>query len=149
GERPTVTDAQVVAGLLRPSRFLGGRMALSAENARAALAALALPGGPEAAADAVLRLVNSNMADAVRLVSTRRGIDPRDFTLVAYGGGGPLHAAMVAEELGMRQVLIPWSPGLASAFGLLIADTLIDMAQSGLHLLSDRTLDGARIVELK
>ncbi|WP_342643822.1 hydantoinase/oxoprolinase family protein [Rhodoligotrophos ferricapiens] len=148
GERPTVTDAQVVAGLLRPERFLGGRMKLLPERATAALGALSLPGGVEVTADAVLRLVNSNMADAVRLVSTRRGIDPRDFTIVAYGGGGPLHAAMVAEELGVRQVLVPWSPGLASAFGLLIADTVIDVAQSGLHRLADETLNGARIEQL-
>jgi N-methylhydantoinase A len=148
GERSTVTDAQVVAGLLRPRAFLGGRMTLSAERAAAALEELGLPGGAEVAADAVLRLVNSNMADAVRLVSTRRGIDPRDFTIVAYGGGGPLHAAMVAEELGVRQVLVPWSPGLASAFGLLIAETVIDIAQSELKPLSDNTLDESRIEQL-
>lgn len=144
GTRPTVTDAQVVAGLLRPGTFFGGRMQLSAEAAAEALAELGLSGGAPAAADAVLRLVNSNMAGAVRLVSTGRGIDPRDFTLIAYGGGGPLHAAMVAEELGIRQVLIPWSPGLCSAFGLLIADTLIDAAQSELQPLSDLTFDADR-----
>lgn len=148
GERPTVTDAQVVAGLLRPTAFLGGRMTLSADEAAVALGELGFRGGAEVAADAVLRMVNSNMADAVRLVSTRRGIDPRDFTIVAYGGGGPLHATMVAEELGMRQVLVPWSPGLASAFGLLIADTVIDVAQSELKPLSDGTLDDHRIEQL-
>lgn len=145
GERPTVTDAQVVAGFLQPEQFFGGRMMLDADAARAALETLGSEGGAEAAADAVLRLVNSNMAGAVRLVSAGRGIDPRDFTLVAYGGGGPLHAAMVAEELGVRQVLVPWSPGLASAFGLLIADTLIDLAVSDLHVLSEHTLDATRV----
>jgi N-methylhydantoinase A len=149
GERPTVTDAQVVAGLLRPARFFGGKMMLRADKARAALDSLGLPGGAEQSADAVLRLVNSNMAGTVRLVSTRRGIDPRDFTLVAYGGGGPLHAAMVAEEIGIRRVLVPWSPGLASAFGLLIADTLIDVAQSDIHLLGETSLSPARIALLR
>jgi N-methylhydantoinase A len=149
GERPTVTDAQIVAGLLRPKRFFGGKMILRADKAEAALDALMLPGGAVPAADAVLRIVNSNMASAVRLVSTRRGIDPRDFTLVAFGGGGPLHAAMVADELGVTRVLVPWAPGLSSAFGLLIADTLIDVAQSDIQVLSDSSLDVARIAQLR
>ncbi|WP_274427325.1 hydantoinase/oxoprolinase family protein [Chelativorans sp. YIM 93263] len=149
GTRPTVTDAQVIAGLLRPQQFFGGRMELSGSAAKAALAPLDSGGDATRAADAVLRLVNSNMAAAVRLVSTGRGIDPRDFTLVAYGGGGPLHAAMVAGELGITRVLVPWSPGLASAFGLLIADTLIDAAQSDLHGLNDTSLDAARCNDLR
>ncbi len=148
GDRPTVTDAQVVAGILRPARFFGGRMALRADKAAAALAALGLPGGARPTADSVLRLVNGNMAGAVRLVSTARGIDPRDFTIVAYGGGGPLHAALVAEEIGIRRVLVPWSPGLASAFGLLIADALIDVSESDRHELGPTTLDDARIARL-
>ncbi len=148
GERPTVTDAQVVAGLLQPDNFFGGRMTLATDAARAALAGLGLQGGPESAADAILRIVNSNMASAVRLISTSRGIDPRDFTIVAFGGGGPLHAAMVARELGIRRVLVPWSPGIASAFGLLIADTMIDAAISDLHALDEGSLDAARIAGL-
>ncbi|MBN8245679.1 hydantoinase/oxoprolinase family protein [Nitratireductor aquimarinus] len=148
GERPTVTDAQVVAGLLQPDNFFGGRMTLATDAARDALAGLGLQGGPEAAADSILRIVNSNMAGAVRLISTSRGIDPRDFTLVAFGGGGPLHAAMVARELGVRRVLVPWSPGIASAFGLLIADTMIDAAVSDLHSLAETSLDADRIEAL-
>lgn len=149
GERPTVTDAQMVSGLLRPKGFQEGKLALSRDLAEAALATLKMEAGIEASADAILRLVNSNMADAVRLVSTRRGIDPRDFAIVAYGGGGPLHAAMVAEELGVRQVLIPWSPGLASAFGLLIADTVIDLSRSAPQPLSERTLNDERLRQLQ
>lgn len=148
GTRPTVTDAQVVAGLLQPDTFFGGRMTLAVEAARAALADLGIEGGAGAAADAILRIVNSNMAGAVRLISTSRGIDPRNFTLVAFGGGGPLHAAMVARELGIRRVLVPWSPGIASAFGLLIADTMIDAAISDLHPLGPTSLDSNRIAEL-
>lgn len=149
GTKPTVTDAQVVAGILRPARFFGGKMVLRTDLAREALAAIGLPGDARAAADATLRTVNGNMAAAVRLVSTARGIDPRDYTLVAYGGGGPLHAAQVAEEIGITRVLVPWSPGLASAFGLLVADTVLDVAKTDLHLLSDHTLDAAHLASLQ
>jgi N-methylhydantoinase A len=145
GTRATVTDAQVVAGLLRPTRFLGGRMGLREDLAHQAVQDLNFPGGMREAADAILRVVNSNMAGAVRLVSARRGIDPSGYTIVAYGGGGPLHGAMVADELGMREVLIPWAPGLSSAFGLLIADTLIDVAQSDIHPLGAGSLDAERV----
>lgn len=148
GERPTVTDAQAVAGILRPGHFFGGRLPLYRDRAEAALAGLNHDADPARTADAVLRLVNAAMAGAVRLVSTARGVDPRDFTLLAYGGGGPLHAAQVAEEIGMSRVLIPWSPGLASAFGLLIADTVIDFTESRLHRLAEDTLSGERIEEL-
>ncbi|MFP1632741.1 hydantoinase/oxoprolinase family protein [Zhengella sp. ZM62] len=148
GVEPTVTDAQVVAGLLQPDQFFSGRIRLSRAAAEAALTPLDTDADARKAADAVLRLVNSNMAAAVRLVSTSRGIDPRDFTLVAYGGGGPLHAAMVADLLGMKQVLVPWAPGLASAFGLLIADTLIDATHSDRHRLDETSLDAARLSRL-
>ncbi|WP_420392976.1 hydantoinase/oxoprolinase family protein [Acuticoccus sp.] len=148
GTKATVTDAQLVAGLLRPDRFFGGRMTLDARKAADALAAVGMPGSPQEVADAVLRIVNTNMAQALRRVSTARGIDPSGYTLVAYGGGGPLHAATVAEEIGVRRVLVPWAPGLASAFGLLVADTTIDLVRTDLQVLSDATLDAARLAEL-
>jgi N-methylhydantoinase A len=148
GTRPTVTDAQVIAGILRPSRFFGGRMVLRDDLARKALESLNFSGGAREAADAVLRMINSNIASAVRLVSARRGIDPSGYTIIAYGGGGPLHGAMVAEELGIREVLIPWSPGLSSAFGLLIADTMIDITHSDTHYLGKRSLDEDRLRDL-
>jgi N-methylhydantoinase A len=146
GTLPTVTDAQVVAGILRPARFFGGRLALDVAAAEAALATLGEP--PAVAADAVLRTVNAGMAQAVRLVSTARGIDPRDFVLVAYGGGGPLHGALVAEELGMSRVLVPWSPGLCSAFGLLVADTVVDLVATRLAPLSDVSFDAPALDRL-
>lgn len=149
GSLPTVTDAQLVAGLLRPKRFFAGRMELSADLAARALASLGQAGGVQGTADAVLRMVNSNMAAAVRLVSTARGIDPRGFTLVAYGGGGPLHGAMVADEVGMRRVLVPWSPGIASAFGLLVADLIVDIVRARIEPLSDTSLDADSIAGLK
>ncbi len=148
GTAATVTDAQVVAGLLRPDRFFGGRLALRSDLAEAALKATGVAGEPREIADAVLRMVNNNMAQAVRLVSTARGIDPTGFTLVAYGGGGPLHAATVADEIGIQSVLVPWSPGLTSAFGLLVSDITIDLAQTDLQPLSDATLNQARVDSL-
>ncbi len=148
GEEATVTDAQVVAGILRPERFLGGRMTLAPDSARAALTRVGLDAPVEGVADSVLRVVNNNMAGALRLVSTARGIDPRDFALVAYGGGGPIHAAMVAEEVGIGRVLVPWSPGLVSAFGLLVADLTVDLARTRIHQVDDGTLDAAVVGDL-
>lgn len=149
GEVPTVTDAQVLAGLLRPARFFGGRMELRTDLAEKALASLGLPGTLQDAADSILRMVNSNMAAAVRLVSTARGVDPRDYTLIAYGGGGPVHGAMVADEVGMRRVLVPWAPGTTSAFGLLVADLIVDLVLARIEPLSDATLDAASVSLLK
>jgi N-methylhydantoinase A len=126
----TVTDANVLAGRIRPQAFFGGRLALDAAAAEAALAALAdrvgLP--RDETLDGVLRLVNVSMAQAVRLVTVERGHDPREYTLVAYGGSGPLHAAAVAADLGISRVLVPTNPGLVSAYGLLIADTRQDFS---------------------
>ena len=147
GRLPTVTDAQVVAGILRPARFFGGKMALRVDLATAAFEGLGAT--PEAAADAALRTVNANMAAAVRQVSTARGIDPRGFTLVAYGGGGPLHAAQIADEVGMDRVLIPWSPGLASAFGLLVADMSLDLVRTRLRLLDDDTFGAGALASMR
>lgn len=147
GTAPTVTDAQVISGLLRPNRFFGGKMELRTDLARNALNQLAIDGKDHHAADAILRIVNANMASAVRLVSTSRGIDPRSYCLVAVGGGGPLHGALVAEEIGIKKVLIPWSPGLASAFGLLVADVVIDVVRTRFHKLSDETFGEAALAE--
>lgn len=149
GQLPTVTDAQVVAGLLRPAHFFGGRMALRPDLAQQALATLDLPGSVAEKADAILRMVNSNMAAAVRLVSTQRGIDPRAYTLVAYGGGGPVHGAMVAEEVGMTRVLVPWSPGISSAFGLLVADLIVDVVRAQMEPLSDASLNAEAVARVR
>ena len=149
GEAPTVTDAQLVSGILRPERFLGGRMTLYPELAESAFSEIDLDETTVQAADNVLRVVNNNMAAALRLVSTERGIDPRDYVLVGYGGGGPIHAAMVAEEVGISRVLVPWSPGLVSAFGLLVADPTIDLVRTHIHAVDENSLNAAIIEELK
>ena len=126
GDEPTVTDAQVVRGTLRADAFLGGRMRISPEAARDALAPLAARFAmtPEALADAAIRLANANIVRAIQLVSTERGRDPRDFALVPFGGAGPLHAAAVAAELGIRRILVPPNAGVLSAYGLLASDVV-------------------------
>ncbi len=122
GEEATVTDASVVLGWLDPAYFAGGSVALDPSLARAAIERrVARPLGlsVEDAALGIHRVVNAQMVEGIRLVSIRRGFDPRRFTLVALGGAGPLHATALAAELGIRNVLIPRHPGVLSAAGLL------------------------------
>jgi N-methylhydantoinase A len=123
GTEPTVTDANVVLGRIDPESFLEGRMPLDAEAAREAIASIAGPLGLsiEAMAEGVVAVANASMADAVRTLAVRRGFDPREFSLLAFGGAGPVHAAEVADELGIREVVIPQSPGGFSAWGMLHA----------------------------
>ena len=130
GTRATVTDANVVLGRLNPQTLLGGRMAMHADRAHDVIAALARDLGVEKtkAAAGVLDIINVNMMGAVRVISVEQGEDPRDFTLVAFGGAGPLHAADVARNMGMRKVLVPPRPGLLSAIGLLHADVRGDFS---------------------
>lgn len=124
GKRPTITDAQVIVGAVRPEGFLGGKMAIDVEAARAAFTSVADHFGMsiEQAADAAIRLANNAVVRAIQLVSTERGRDPRDYALVPFGGGGPLHAARIAEELGIKTLVVPPNPGVLSAYGLLASD---------------------------
>jgi N-methylhydantoinase A/oxoprolinase/acetone carboxylase beta subunit len=123
GADATVTDASLMLGYLDPADFAGGSIRLCPARAEAAIAGLAARIGlsPEAAALGIHRVVNAQMADGIRLVSIRRGIDPRGYALVPLGGGGGLHAACLAEELGIRRVLVPRFPGVLAAAGLLVA----------------------------
>ncbi|MGE0719229.1 MAG: hydantoinase/oxoprolinase family protein, partial [Alphaproteobacteria bacterium] len=128
GERPTLTDAHVLCGRLPGDARLAGTLALDARAAAAAFAPTAADfgrGAVEIAEDAA-RLADGNIVAAIRLVSTERGRDPRDFALVPYGGAGPLHAARVAEALGVATVVVPPDPGVISAYGLLVADQMLD-----------------------
>jgi N-methylhydantoinase A len=125
GSEPTITDANLILGRLGADRFLGGEMQLDAEGARLALEQrVAKPLGLDltAAADGILRIATTKMSHMVRRVTTERGLDAADFSLVAYGGAGPLHAAMVARELRIAKVVIPRAPGHFSAYGMLVAD---------------------------
>ncbi len=143
GTLPTVTDAHAVLGRLRPQQRLGGAVTLDVERARQALATIAEPfGSVESAAQAVIDVVNSNMARALRVISVGRGYDPARCTLVAFGGAGPLHACDLANALGIPQALIPPAPGVLSASGMLIADITRD-AEQGLHVTIDTRSDGS------
>jgi len=124
GTAPTVTDAHVVRGTIRPDAFLGGEMALDADAAHRAFAPIAARLGCDvrAAAAAAIRLAVANIVRAIQLVSTERGRDPRDYALLPFGGAGPLLAAEIATELGITDILVPPNPGVISALGLLSAD---------------------------
>jgi N-methylhydantoinase A len=134
----TVTDANVVLQVLNPAELLGGRMKVRQELARAAIDrfAAALGMGAMAAAQGVISVVTANMARAIRVISVQRGHDPRDYTLVAFGGAGPLHAARLAAELEVKRVLVPRNPGILCAMGLLLADLRTDFATTRLLPLS-------------
>jgi N-methylhydantoinase A len=125
GEDPTVTDANVALGYLNPEYLVGGALRLNARKAYQAIEekiAQPLKMSVTDAAYGAYTIANSNMIRAIRAVSTERGRDPRDFTVLAYGGAGPIHAVAIARELDIKQVIIPPNPGLFSAFGLLFAE---------------------------
>jgi N-methylhydantoinase A len=117
---------------LNPEYFLGGKMKLNAAKAASAVTALGKRLGLEceATAQAVIDVADENMANAIRLMSVERGLDPRDFALVSFGGAGPLHTEGIAEKMGMRRIIVPLYPGLCSAFGALIADFKVDKVLS-------------------
>ncbi len=124
GALPTITDAHVVRGTIRPDAFLGGAMTLDAEAAHRAFADIAARLGMTVreAAAAAIKLAVANIVRAIQLVSTERGRDPRSYTLLPFGGAGPLLAAEIADDLGLREILVPPNPGVISALGLLSAD---------------------------
>jgi N-methylhydantoinase A/oxoprolinase/acetone carboxylase beta subunit len=128
GVEPTVTDANIVLGRLDPENFLGGEMRLDANASRRVIESLAerLKLSPLEAAAGVLAVINSNMANAIRSRTVQKGIDPRGFALVAFGGAGPLHGAEVAALLDIPEVIVPPHPGITSAVGLLTTDLKYD-----------------------
>ena len=140
GDRPTVTDADLVCGYLNPDHLLGGATRLDKDAAVTAIESMiATPmnlslGG---AAAGIARLINARMADEIRVQAAKKVIDLAEFTLVPFGGAGPVHAASVAEELGIRRVLIPPNPGAFSALGLLCADVLHDYIRSEVSDIAD------------
>ena len=133
GSEPTVSDANLVLGRLHPDRFLGGEMELDLDAAKAVLAekvGTPLAMSVEAAAAGIIRIANASMERAVRVSSAEKGYDPRDITLVAFGGAGPMHAAALAQAVGIKSVLVPERPGVFSAIGLVMADIRHDFAQT-------------------
>lgn len=144
GAEPTVTDCNLVLGRIAADRFLGGEMKLDLAAARAALEekiAKPLDLDPVVAADGVLRIAATKMSHMVRWVTTERGLDAADFALVAYGGAGPLHAAMIARELRIAKVIIPFAPGHFSAYGMLFADLRRDLVNTWFKPLETATFD--------
>ena len=141
GTNATVTDANLVLGRLNPQRFLGGSMVLDTARAEGVIVTLADRLGSDVATTAlgIIRLANFNMAAAIRRVSLERGRDPREFTLVAYGGAGPLHATDLARDLSVPKVIVPAMPGAFSALGMLLADLRQDFTATLLRGLADMT----------
>jgi len=141
GTEPTVTDANLLLGRLRPDRFLGGEFTLDIERARRiTLGWLKKQGSrlnPEQFCAGVVRVVNANMERALRVVSIERGYDPREFALVAFGGAGGLHACELAEVMAIPTVMIPARPGALSAFGILVSDVVKDYSRTLVWRFSD------------
>lgn len=132
GEEATLTDAYVALGLIRPENFLGGRLPLHAAKAEAALLRVGEPLGMDVAATAssVVEVTTANMYAQFMPLMGKRGIDPRDFTLFAYGGAGPTHACLLAQEVGIRRVVAPRSPGTLCALGSLVTDIKSDFIKT-------------------
>ena len=143
GTEATVTDAHLVLGRVDPDTFLGGRMPLDSDRAKQAVETVGREFDMEAeeAAQAILRIVDANMVRQIRLHSVRRGYDPRECALVAFGGAGPLHACEIAEQLEIPAILIPPSPGITSAMGLLATDLRYDAIRTIGVMLADAERD--------
>lgn len=142
GTEPTNSDANLVLGRLGV-KLLDGSMKLDLEKAKQAIRKVSDKFGYsiEEAANAIIEVANANMSDAVRLISVRRGYDPRDFALVAFGGAGPLHGAYLAKELNIPTVIIPPYPGVAAAMGCLLVDVRHDISKTYLKQVSEVTVD--------
>ncbi|OJU81314.1 MAG: methylhydantoinase [Solirubrobacterales bacterium 70-9] len=142
GEEAAVTDANVVLQMLNPEYLLNGQMKIDRQASVKAVERLATPLGLsiEEAALGILRVVTANMARAIRVVSVKRGYDPRDYALVPFGGAGPLHASRLARELGMRTIVVPEVPGAQSALGLLMTDVRTDFMRTQITPVSVDTL---------
>ena len=143
GTEPTVTDANVVLGRLDKNDFLGGSMKLDEDAAHRAIEGLANSLGMSKleAAEGVLTVINSNMANAIRSRTVQKGIDPREFALVAFGGAGPLHGVEVASMLGFPEVIVPPYPGITSAMGLLTTDLKYDTIRTQFQVSGNVDLD--------
>lgn len=141
GKKVTVTDSHVYRGFIRADNFVGGEFPLNVDASKTVLSELGKECGMpmEDLAEAVIKITTNNMMQAVRVVSTERGNDPRNYTIVAFGGAGPLHAVELADELGISQVLVPRHAGLLSAYGLLVADIIRDYVQTDVRSIGTLT----------
>jgi N-methylhydantoinase A len=132
GTQPTVTDANLLLGRMDPEYFLGGNMDLDKGAAEEAIRGVAekLDLAPEELAEGILAIINAKMAEAMRTITVEQGIDPREYSLVAFGGAGPMHAVALAQELEIEEVIVPPAPGTFSAFGMLQTDIRHDLTQT-------------------
>jgi N-methylhydantoinase A len=132
GKRLTVTDANLFLGRLDPDCFLGGEMRIYPDRIHPPLSDLAqeLGLGTDQAASGIIKIINANMERAIRVISVERGFDPRDFSLVSFGGAGPMHACELASDLVIPRIIVPPNPGTLSALGLLLADVVKDYSQT-------------------
>ena len=139
GAEPTVTDANLYLGFLNPQNFLGGEMEIDSELAKKAIAKIAsyYKISLDEAAYGIIKIVNTNMSALLQSVTVKRGYDPREFALVAYGGAGPLHAAAIAQELGIPTIIVPMNSGVFSAWGMLMADLRHDFALTHIKPIKD------------
>jgi N-methylhydantoinase A len=140
GTEPTVSDANVILGRLNPVSILGGKMKMDLESARKVMKEkIADPLGItiEEAAEGILKVINANMVRGIRVISVEKGHDPREFSLMAFGGAGPLHAVDIAKEINSREVIIPPTPGITCATGMLMADVKHDYVKSFTAYLND------------
>jgi N-methylhydantoinase A len=147
GAQPTVTDANVVLGYLNPDYFLGGKMKIFPERSHEAIArniGERLNLDPVLAAHGIYQLANIHMGGAVRLITVSRGIDPREYAVMAFGGAGPIHIVKVAEQFNIPTVIVPPSPGVASAFGLLMSDLAHDNVTTQIVLCKDANAEDLR-----
>ena len=146
GDHVTVTDANLILGRLDSGRFLGGRMSLDVERARYCMESLAGQLGMRVntTAEGVIRVANAAMERALRAISLERGFDPRGFTLVAFGGAGPMHACSLAENLGITRIMIPPQPGILSALGAALADVVKDYSRTLLLPLAEVSAEALR-----
>ena len=149
GENVTVTDANLYLGRIAATQFLGGAMALDSDKPRTYIEEFAQRLGvpPLQAADGILKVANAAMERAIKVISVERGFDTRDFTLVSFGGAGGLHAAFMAENLGIETVLIPPNGGLLSAYGMLFADVVKDYSQTVLWQFEKSGGDGKNLAK--
>ena len=146
GARATVTDANLVLGFLDPGNFLGGRIGLDAHAARAAVEVIAIQLGTTSlrAAEGIARVVNTNMAEGIKIVSVRRGVDPRQFALVAFGGAAGLHVTEVARLLEIQRVVVPSVAAVFSAWGMLATDLRYELVRSHVSEVGRMTAAGLR-----
>jgi N-methylhydantoinase A len=148
GDEPTVTDAKLITGVINPNNFAGGQFNLDESNARSAMGKVArgLNTSVEEAAVAVIRTVEANMINALKLVSIQRGHDPREFAMVVGGGGGAMHGALLGREIGVKDIIVPLYPGLFSAWGMLATEPRCDFMQTLLQ--RDEEVDATHIYAL-